>query len=85
MKYLNLREELKKYYYEQSYKNAEKYLCEGTKRFDGEYTENMTPYEAKVLQYKIISDMFEPVIFIMKREYFPAFPTAREIITGISI
>ena len=63
MKYLNLREELKKYYYEQSYKNAEKYLCEGTKRFDGEYTENMTPYEAKVLQYKIISDMFEPVIF----------------------
>lgn len=63
MKYNNMRNELKKYYTEQSYKNAEKYLQEGAEKLDALYDENMSSYEMKVLQYSVISEMLEPVLF----------------------
>lgn len=63
MNYYKLRDELKKYYYVTSYKNAERYLNDGLKIFDEKYTDDMSPYEMKAVQYKIITDMIEPVIF----------------------
>lgn len=63
MKFQDLRRELKDYYSKKSYENAEKYLEKGKKILDAAYSENMTPYEMKVLQYKTISDMIEPVLF----------------------
>jgi len=63
MKFQDLRNELKDYYGKKSYENAEKYLEKGKKILDAAYSEDMAPYEMKVLQYKTISDMIEPVLF----------------------
>ena len=50
MKFQDLRRELKDYYSKKSYENAEKYLEKGKKILDAAYSEDMTPYEMKVLQ-----------------------------------
>lgn len=63
MEYIELREDLKKYYFTESYKNAEKQLNAVTKRLDSLYDEKMSSYEMKALQYKTITEMFEPVLF----------------------
>lgn len=63
MNYYELRNELKSYYYVTSYKNAEKYLNEGMKIFGEKCTDDMLPYDMKATQYKIITDMIDPVIF----------------------
>ena len=47
----------------ESYENAKKYLSEGTKRLDEKYKEGMSSYEMKVMQYRTITDMIEPVLF----------------------
>ena len=67
MKYNELRNEIKNYYSIVSYENAKKYLEDGTKRLDALYDKNMSAYDMKVLQYRIISDIAEPVLF----EYAP--------------
>lgn len=63
MGYTELREELKHYYSVTSYENAEKYLAEGKRRLDSEVLGGMTPYEMKIAQYKVITELFEPIIF----------------------
>ena len=63
MKYKELRRELREYYGKTSYENAKKYLKEGTKRLDEKYKEGMSSYEMKVMQYRTIADMIEPVLF----------------------
>ena len=63
MKYSELRNEIKNYYSTASYENAKKYLEGGTKKLDELYDENMSSYDMKVLQYKTITDIMEPVLF----------------------
>lgn len=63
MKYKELRHELREYYSKTSYENAKKYLGEGTKILDEKYNEGMSSYEMKVMQYRTITDMIEPVLF----------------------
>lgn len=63
MKYKELRRELREYYSKTSYENAKKYLKEETKRLDEKYKEGMSSYEMKVMQYRVIADMIEPVLF----------------------
>ena len=63
MKYKELRHELREYYSKTSYENAKKYLGEGTKILDEKYNECMSSYEMKVMQYRTITDMIEPVLF----------------------
>lgn len=79
MKYNELRNEIKNYYSIVSYENAKKYLEDGTKRLDALYDKNMSAYDMKVLQYRIISDIAEPVLF----EYAP-FYYETGIIPGFS-
>lgn len=63
MKYNKLRNEIKSYYSTVSYENAKKYLEDGTKKLDELYNENMSAYDMKVLQYRTIADMIDPVLF----------------------
>lgn len=63
MRFNELRNELREYYGKISYENANKYLNEGTNKLDGMYKNDMSPYEMKVLQYDVISDMTDPVLF----------------------
>lgn len=63
MNYSALRKELREYYSDTSYKNANRYLAEGRRILDAHVNETMSPYEMKVLQYKTITEMFEPILF----------------------
>lgn len=90
MNYTELRNEVRKYYSSVSYQNAKKYLENGTEKLDGMYHENMSSYDMKVMQYKTIADIMEPVLFemrrsILKRELFRDFRTVQEIITETNI
>lgn len=79
MKYHELRNEIKNYYSTVSYKNAKKYLADGRKKLDKLYNEDLSAYDMKVLQYKVITDIMEPVLF----EYAP-FYYETGIIPGFS-
>lgn len=70
MKYNELRNEIKSYYSKTSYENAKKYLEAGTKKLDEMYNENMSSYDMKVLQYKTITEIMEPVLFENAPFYF---------------
>lgn len=70
MKYHMLRDELKKYYIYQSYGNAEKFKDACTEALDLKYSEDMSPYKMKTMQYKTIVDMIEPVIFEQSPFYY---------------
>ena len=63
MKCHELRNEIKKYYTVTSYDNAKKYLEKGTKKLDELYNENLSTYDMKVLQYKVITEIMEPILF----------------------
>ena len=63
MNYNAMREELKKFYYNVSDKNANEF-CEACKnKLNALYTEDMSVYDMKLLQYKVISEDFEPIVF----------------------
>lgn len=70
MKYNEMRTELKDYYLTKSYENAEKYLKEGTKKLNSVYNEGMSSYDMKVMQYKTIAEIAEPVLFINSPFYY---------------
>ena len=63
MNYQNLREELKDYYFNKSEKSAAEFSKECTAKLDAMYNENMSVYEMKTMQYRVITDNFKPVIF----------------------
>ena len=63
MKFKKMRDELRFYYDNTSYENAEHFLKTIPERLDSEYNSKMTSFEMKTLQYRTIADMFEPVIF----------------------
>lgn len=70
MKYGNLRREVKDYYACASYENTEKKLLEGTKKLDALYDEGVASYDMKAMQYKVIADITEPVLFENAPFYF---------------
>lgn len=70
MNYTEMREELKNYYWEGTDVKAEAFKEKVYKVLEGLYRDDMTPYEMKALQYKVISDMFEPVIFFESPFYY---------------
>ena len=70
MRYNELRNEIKNYYSKTSYKNAKKYLEDGTQKLDEMYNENMSSYDMKVLQYKTIAKIMKPILFENAPFYF---------------
>ena len=70
MSYNELREELRHYYSTTSYENAERKLKEGTEKLDSLFVPNMQSYEMKVLQYKVIADIMDPVLFKTSPFYY---------------
>jgi len=63
MNYTDLRNELRNYYFETSYKNAEAFLNKCAAALDKKYDEKMSAFEMKAMQYKTISELCDPVIF----------------------
>ena len=70
MNYINLREELKNFYWNIVDDRADKFCVECTKVLDELYNDNMSVYNMKVLQYQTITDMFDPVIFYSSPFYY---------------
>lgn len=58
-----MREELKAYYWYQSDDTAHAFFDECMPEIDKLYTEDMNPYEMKMLQYKVITEKFRPRVF----------------------
>ena len=63
MNYQELRDETKKYYRTASYAHAEKCMDAGMRQLDALYREGMSPYEMKAMQYSVIADVLDPVLF----------------------
>ncbi len=59
-----MREELKAYYLSgKADKSARAFFDKCMPEIDKRFTDDMNPYQTKALQYKVITDMFEPVVF----------------------
>ena len=59
-----MREELKAYYWTGlADENSRAFYDKCMAEIDNQYTEDMNPYHTKMLTYRVITDMFEPVIF----------------------
>ena len=70
MNYTNLRNELKDYYWEGTGERGELFREKVSEKLDSMYNDNMNAYEMKVMQYKTIVDMFEPVLFYNSPYYY---------------
>ena len=70
MNYIDMRNELKNYYWEGTKEISENFKAKATAVMDAAYSEDMSPYDMKVLQYKTIVDMFEPVLFYESPYYY---------------
>lgn len=63
MRYLELREELRTFYWTQVNDRA-KAFCEACEReLDAAWHEELSSYDMKVMQYKLITERFDPVLF----------------------
>ena len=63
MNYQYLRKEIKDYYWNKANDKAKAFFKKCTKIMDDTAKENMSAYEMKAFQYKIISENLEPVLF----------------------
>lgn len=70
MNYPELRQELKEFYWYKVDDMSDKFFVDCTKVLDELYKENMTVYDMKSLQYKTITEMFEPVLFFNSPFYY---------------
>ncbi len=61
--YQDLREELKNFYWNVADDRSVEFFERCTKELDSLYDEGMSPCKMKVMQYKTITDMFDPVLF----------------------
>ena len=59
----SFRKELTDYYYHHANENAEAFCVRVLPIMDAAYRDGMSAYEMKALQYRIIADEFEPVLF----------------------
>lgn len=63
MKYSDMRKELTDFYYNVSDDMANSFCKKCTEKLDSLKCDNMSVYDMKVLQYKTITDMMEPIVF----------------------
>lgn len=63
MTHNSLREELKSFYYYKSDDTSHAFFKKCMPEIDKLYKEGMNPYQMKMLQYEVIADMFEPIVF----------------------
>ncbi len=63
MTHLNLRDELRDFYANKVDDMCEEFCVKCLEVLDSMEKEDMTPYERKTLQYQVISDRFDPIIF----------------------
>jgi formate C-acetyltransferase len=74
MLYNKLREELKAYYWQNANNTAkvfyEKNMSKLNYEYEVTYAQNMSPMQMKALQYKVISDSFEPILFLNSPFYY---------------
>ncbi len=65
-----MREELKNFYWNVVDDRSDKFCEDCLKILDGMYREEMNVFEMKAMQYEVIADMFEPVIFSNSPFYY---------------
>lgn len=65
-----MREELKRYYWQGTAERAERFYGECKAELDALYRPEMSAYEMKALQYRVISERLEPVLFYHTPFYF---------------
>ena len=70
MGYESMRKELTTYYFTGTGERGEEFRERANAVMDAQYKEGMNPYEMKVLQYRVITDMFEPKLFYTCPYYF---------------
>lgn len=75
MLFYKLREELKAFYWQKADETARGLYENNLQRLDVEYAlhysqESASPYQMKALQYKVISDSFEPILFYNSPFYY---------------
>ncbi len=70
MTYEAMRKELSGYYFTGTGERGEEFRARANAVMDAAYREGMNPYEMKVLQYRVISDMFEPKLFYTSPYYY---------------
>ena len=70
MEYQKLREELKDYYWYKANDNAKEFLEKCIKVMDDRAEKDMSAYEMKAFQYKIITEMLDPVLFYSSPFYY---------------
>lgn len=70
MLYESFRKEMTDYYYNHANDNAEAFCARVLPLMDAEYHDGMSAYAMKALQYRIIADEFEPVLFSENPFYY---------------
>ncbi len=70
MKYTELRKELRDYYSDGGGERTESFAQKCFEILDCRVTENMTVMDQKILQYKVISEEFEPKLFLSSPFYY---------------
>lgn len=68
--YSSLRKELKKFYFTEADSRADKFAEACFPIMDKNFDSEMTVMQQKVLQYRVITDMFEPVLFYNSPFYY---------------
>lgn len=70
MAYEALREELKKFYWTEADPRSDRFNEECTALLDEAYREGMSAYEMKGMQYRLITERFDPVLFLNSPFYY---------------
>lgn len=70
MNYLKLREELKDFYWYKVDDMSDDFFVRCTEEMDRDAKEDMSVYEEKMFQYRIITEMFEPELFYESPFYY---------------
>ena len=70
MKYERLRQELKSYYWQKSASRAAAFGVRCFSVLNSKVTADMSVMEQKLLQYKVITDELEPVLFADSPFYY---------------
>ena len=65
-----MRRELAAYYYHGTEERAEAFCAKAHEIMNARYRDGMSVYEQKVLQYQVITEMFEPVLFYTSPYYY---------------
>ena len=70
MSFEKMREELSSFYFSGTGERGEAFRERANREMDAQYHAQMNPYEMKTLQYRVIADLFEPVLFYSSPFYY---------------